>query len=464
MEEPWMSSGEEEPWMRSAEEVEEHRCPEWASAPPILDEDGNGGNSSSCSYWDPNNSSMVCHDPQLKDWDEVPLPPSLCYFKINGTAVSHIPRDIFSDHNISVIRIEGNRRLKRIAKYAFRGVLSLRYLFISGNNIMGWPTLKEDKSFFSQFGEASELRLLVLEANNISFKGIRAPGNVSAVLPCLRQLSLARNPLHSLPADMFKPLRCSPLTHLDLRSAHLEFIHKDAFVPLQKLQYLDLFFNPKLFQPTGTCSFPIFPSFAALYNETAFDTLGLGRNLLTTVPTTTLEQVGSTLRKLNLALNYFNELGSTGSNQGASTFPHMEKLEELVLDNCVIRSVAEGTFSRLTSLLSLSLEQNPLKALSPAILTPSLQRLSIIIEEDEEMSEEEVIGFPSKLFQNSKNSLRELQLGKAKFGPLEDFHFQGLHHLQTLSLAGSQFTSFSDRLFGNLTLLQNLTLAYCSSR
>ena len=26
-------------------------------------------------------------------------------------------------------------------------------------------------------------------------------------------------------------------------------------------------------------------------------------------------QVGSTLRKLNLALNYFNELGSTGSNQ-----------------------------------------------------------------------------------------------------------------------------------------------------
>ena len=33
----------------------------------------------------------------------------------------------------------------------------------------------------------------------------------------------------------------------------------------------------------------------------------------------------------------------------------------------------QGTFSRLTSLLSLSLEQNPLKALSPALLTPSLR-------------------------------------------------------------------------------------------
>ena len=70
-------------------------------------------------------------------------------------------RDIFADHNISVMRIEGNRRsicftrnsqcsvdaekmrkmknfyatvilirLKRISKFAFRGVLSLRYLFI----------------------------------------------------------------------------------------------------------------------------------------------------------------------------------------------------------------------------------------------------------------------------------------------------------------------------------------------
>ena len=29
------------------------------------------------------------------------------------------------------------------------------------------------------------------------------------------------------------------------------------------------------------------------------------------------------------------------SIKGASTFPHMEKLEELVLDNCDIRSVAE---------------------------------------------------------------------------------------------------------------------------
>ena len=41
---------------------------------------------------------------------------------------------------------------------------------------------------------------------------------------------------------------------------------------------------------------------------------------------------------------------------------------------CILHiALIQGTFSRLTSLLSLSLEQNPLKALSPALLTPTLQ-------------------------------------------------------------------------------------------
>ena len=40
-EEPWMRHGEEELWMRSnGEEDGGHRCPEWASAPPILDDNG----------------------------------------------------------------------------------------------------------------------------------------------------------------------------------------------------------------------------------------------------------------------------------------------------------------------------------------------------------------------------------------------------------------------------------------
>ena len=67
------------------------------------------------------------------------------------------------------------------------------------------------------------------------------------------------------------------------------------------------------------------------------------------------------MKELDLSLNYFNDLGSTGPNQvkfiftvkirfvifqvtilkGESTFPYMEKLEVLVMDRCDIRTVAE---------------------------------------------------------------------------------------------------------------------------
>ena len=46
--EAWMRSGDEVSWMRSEEEeVAEHRCPEWASAPPILDDATDG----KCSFF-----------------------------------------------------------------------------------------------------------------------------------------------------------------------------------------------------------------------------------------------------------------------------------------------------------------------------------------------------------------------------------------------------------------------------
>ena len=64
----------------------------------------------------------------------------------------------------------------------------------------------------------------------------------------------------------------------------------------------------------------------------------IAKNSLTLVPTTTISLVSSSLKRLNLADNYFNFLGSTGPNDGNKTFPKLGKLEELILDNCAIRS------------------------------------------------------------------------------------------------------------------------------
>ena len=107
----------------------------------------------------------------------------------------------------------------------------------------------------------------------------------------------------------------------------------DSLKPLIHLRNIDLFFNPKLFQPSlGSCVPPIAVSFNFFRTTTTLRTLGklslvlqifcdkvplsdIAKNSLTVIPTTTLALVSSSLRVLNLADNYLNFLGSTGSNQ-----------------------------------------------------------------------------------------------------------------------------------------------------
>ena len=84
-----------------------------------------------------------------------------------------------------------------------------------------------------------------------------------------------------------------------------------------------------------------------------------------------------------MADNYFNDLGGTGPNQGNSTFPAMPRLEELLLDNCDIRYIQEGTFDQLSQLRLLSLQSNPLHTFSSALLLTSLEVLHLNIADEE---------------------------------------------------------------------------------
>ena len=175
----------------------------------------------------------------------------------------------------------------------------------------------------------------------------------------------------------------------------------------------------------------------------------------------------------------------------------------------------QGTFSRLTSLLSLSLEQNPLKALSPALLTPTLQvgnnqqSITIVLCQSHPHSLWSIyarhgqsttshiqiteavdhhLGDGGKRYgRHNPLSLQALSrlrqfleraphrwtlvaihslfhvypspggkdvcfcygflfdflIGNAKFGPLQDFHFQGLHHLQVMIPLKSRYQKLS---------------------
>ena len=191
----------------------------------------------------------------------------------------------------------------------------------------------------------------------------------------------------------------------------------------------------------------------------------IAKNSLTIIPTSTLSLVSGSLERLNLADNYLNYLGSTGTNQGNVTFPYLHRLEELILDNCYIRTIHSETFRNIPNLRFLSLQSNPLQVLPPAVLLPSLSFLSIGIHEDVEMeADHEYFSFPREIFsQHPMEQLIGLEIHNANFGNLSDYHFSGLSQLQSLSLRGSKFRYFNDRLFGNLSRLTRLSLAYIQS-
>ena len=105
--------------------------------------------------------------------------------------------------------------------------------------------------------------------------------------------SLEKNPLRALHSDVFEPLEGSNVIFLNLRSSQLEFIDKgkhkitsfpiafvhcfflDTFAPLKKLKSIDLYFNPKLFQPAGgSCLPPISLAFDVLEHSAKMTNIG----------------------------------------------------------------------------------------------------------------------------------------------------------------------------------------------
>ena len=183
------------------------------------------------------------------------------------------------------------------------------------------------------------------------------------------------------------------------------------------------------------------------------------------VPSLLLSKVSESLERLNLADNYFNYLGTTGTNQGNKTFPLMSQLSVLILDNCFIRSIHLQTFSTLPHLHTLSLQSNPLHMMPPAVLLPTVQVLKIGIQQDVGVDiGDEFFSFPPSTFnKHNMEKLNVLEIHNANFGNLSDYHFSGLLNLEHLSLARSKFFYFTDMLFGNLTSLKSLSLAYVES-
>ena len=138
----------------------DYTTPSWITTPTVHPD---------CFFRDESNTSYICQSSQIVDLTKIFIPDTLKYFKINNTGISTIPNNVFANHTIGVLVINDNFALRKVSKNSFRGVSGLNYLYMHRNQNIRWRD--HGDSFFYLFQEAHELRHLVLESNNISFKG-----------------------------------------------------------------------------------------------------------------------------------------------------------------------------------------------------------------------------------------------------------------------------------------------------
>jgi len=222
---------------------------------------------------------------------------------------------------------------------------------------------KINKIAHAAFSNLTLLEELDLSSNGLTteilipevFEGHYSPTEYEP-LENLKILRLSNNDLHALNQDLFEHLPSLEVLSLDsnpiMTIDHLTAI---ALSDIPHLKFLDL-------SDLKITELPI-----TLFNTPRqLNTLNLTGNLLTTIPEAL--QFAVNLQTLFLDENDIKYIG--GENH--SVFPSLTKLEYLSISYTTLKSIGEGAFSKLTSLKTLKLNNNPhLSSIHPKALSKS---------------------------------------------------------------------------------------------
>ena len=234
----------------------------------------------------------------------------------------------------------------------------------------------------------------------------------------------------------------------DLVNANLNFESENivgAFVYLTKLVHLDLFNNKNLIPQLDAMDTSHLVSVVKL---------GLAGNLnvrLETLPNTFIQSFNSTLIQLNLSGNLFPTLSPK-----VLAFD-MPQLTALILNDCSIGSITDGTFKSFPQLVALYLARNNLKELSSTLMPPFLQTLSV----RQNPSVHELIQDKFVFRLDNHNDLTSLAWLDMNFVNL-DFvgasNIGGLNGLRYLQLRDAKITTMAEKSFSKLNELILLDL------
>ncbi|KAM4810105.1 leucine-rich repeat-containing protein 70 [Rhinophrynus dorsalis] len=203
---------------------------------------------------------------------------SLKYLHLQHNQITFLPQGLF-DHLIAVRYLTLHRnQLSVLDSDVFAGMISLQTLNLANNNISHISD--------SAFRYLENLEQLYLEGNYL----MQVPSHALGLLKNLKRLSLSNNPLGSVPNFAFRGL--DSLQYLFLENASIQIIYEKSFFGLNNLKQLILSRNELRVLDSKMFSYLTHLMF-----------LQLDRNGIVNISDHTFEEMGVTLKVLNLAFN-----------------------------------------------------------------------------------------------------------------------------------------------------------------
>ena len=332
--------------------------------------------------------------------------------------------------NVERMTLSRNSRLEELPKGTFDGVRDMKKLLMHNNSSL--EVLPE-----GIFADFRELRHLVLNDNKLT----ALPESIFNDLTALEDLNLNGNDLATLTSSIFSDL--TALEDLNLNGNGLTALPWRIFSDLTALETLDLSNN------SLTEQLP-----PRIFNGlTALEALDLSNNNLERLagPGVTNLTGGlfvdlTKLKKLDLGNNNLFAMHE-------DTFSSLTKLEELYLnDNSLTALLAEGIFSGLTALETLNLNGNGSLSLPGGGIFSDLTALKTL-----NLNGNGLTSLPGRIF-SGLTALEALDLNGSSLTALPEDVFDGLTNLETLDLGSSSWTALPEDVFDGLTNLETLDL------
>ena len=196
--------------------------------------------SPNCYFRDSDESNyLICNKAAADDSIPQPLPDILDGFEMRQTSLGCIRANQFAGMHVTSLILDENK-IRGVALNTFTGVEGVQKLSLERNKIQ--------VVFWEAFQGLDSLLILSLRGNSINLTSagmteiIKSPPSSSStannsnnfvldsdsspLLPSLKYLNLAENPLGHLNEFVFWHLSQSPIQELNLQSCSLSFIHK----------------------------------------------------------------------------------------------------------------------------------------------------------------------------------------------------------------------------------------------